>query len=656
MQKSISRKIIALSLALIMIFSSAILLIGCDVSDKGNGGSDSGGGTPSGGQSSGSGNGGSDSGGGTGAFPSKPEIEDYHDKIKVPEYKDYGRTTVKFENVVYSRPDFDAAINGFNRVIAIIEANELSFEEQVAAIEGLEPIYSNVLTMNSLASLNNSKNTSDAYWNGEFAYNSEKYPSFAKKVEDMFVAAANSPLAERFEDEYFGEGLIEQYKDGGRYSDRAVELFEKEAELEASFSSLSTATVEITVNEKTDTVDNLLDYFREEFGSTSKEYNTAYTVCMQEYEYKVDDISKSLLVELIRTRKLIATELGDDSFITYAYEALGRDYTPEQMSKFLDDVAEFVVPVFTELYSFVFYPYFYPYDEAKRHEPTKQTLDALVNNGYSYLCEVDSELADIYRYMLQFDLYDIEKERTNRDEGAFTTYLYDYEAPYLFMTAYGDITDYSTLYHEFGHFADYYVNYDSPTSIDQSEVSSQGLEYIMLHFLEGKLSESDARYVMYNAMYTVLEVLLYQGFYARFEELAYSLPYEQITEANLNLAVATAAEEFALNSDVVNSISYVFIPHIFLYPFYVQSYCTSVIPAVELYFMEDEAVGTGLAAYKKLIDRNGSVQTFAEAIVEAGLSSPFADGVLRDIADKIHFAVLGFHYYKSESTAGGAAA
>ena len=642
MQNSILKKIIALSVALVILFSSVTLLIGCEIAGNetengSSGGSEAGEGT---------------SGGGSGNSADNPppsSDENYHDKIIVPEYKNYPRATVSFKDVVYKRPDYDAARISIDNTISVIKENAVAFESQIISIESIESICSNVLTMHSLSNVYNSKDTSNKFWNDEFAYNSEEYPSFAQKMEDIFVAAANSPHAQRFEDEYFGEGLIERYKDGGKYTDEMVSLMETEASLEADYSSISTASIEITFKGKVDTVKNHIDYYRELYGATSKEYNTAYTLCMQEYEYTVDALYRALLVELIKTRKLIAAELGDESYIGYAYESSGRDYTPEEMSRLLDDISEFAVPVFLELYSFVFYPYFYPYDESKRVKPTAQSLDTLVNGAYNHLSEMDSELADIYRYMLQFGLFDIEKNKENRQEGAYTAYLHDYEAPYMFMNAEGNITDYSTLFHEFGHFADYYVNLGSEASLDQSEVSSQGLEYIMLHFLEGKLSKADSQYMMYNAMFRALETLLYQGFYARFEQLAYALSYEEITEKNLNSAVAEAAEQFALNADVVNDISYVFIPHVFLYPFYVQSYCTSIIPSLELYFMEDDTFGSGLAAYKRVINRASSVTTFEKTLKDAGLSSPFERGVVRDVADKIHFAVLGFHFYDNDN-------
>ena len=199
--------------------------------------------------------------------------------------------------------------------------------------------------------------------------------------------------------------------------------------------------------------------------------------------------------------------------------------------------------------------------------------------------------------------------------------------------------------HEFGHFADGFINDGDDTSIDQQEISSQGLEYIMLHHLSGILPESDIKYLKYLSLCSAMEVLLFQGFYARFEEIAYALPYDMITKENLDKAIATAAEEFGLNTEYVNDISIAFIPHIFLYPFYVQSYCASIVPALQLYFLEDEESGKGLEAYKMIIDRTENDLTFKETLELAGLPSVFEDGALRNLSDKIYYSITGSHYY-----------
>ncbi|MBE6635768.1 MAG: hypothetical protein E7617_06210 [Ruminococcaceae bacterium] len=625
-----AKRIAALILTIALLCSSFTLLISCQTTG-GNTDVGSSGGTNN--------NGGADAGDNSGAA----ENEDYRDKITVPEYKEYDRRTVKFSEMKFERPDFAAVIGGFDRVIELIKANEISFEEQIAAIEEIEAPYSLVRSMYAFTNIYNSIDSSDEFWNPQFTYITTNYPTFAGKVEDMFEAAANSPHAERFEKEYFGEGLIENYKDGGTLTEAMIQLWKTEEQLEADYSSISTATVEITYKNQTDTVDRILAFHKDKYGEKSTEYITAFTYCMQEYQKISKEKSRSIYIDLFKVRSLIATELGDDSYMTYAYKSHARDYEPEKIERFLKDIADYIIPVYSTLSYFVFNPFF------ETTEQSKLELHTLVNNCYSTLKKNDQDLADIFAYMLQFELFDIETEKLNRQDGAFTTYIDDYDAPFIFMTASGKSEDYSTLYHEFGHFVDAFINDNGTTSIDQKEVSSQALEYIMLHYMEDILSDSDMRYLTYKKLSSAMETLIYEGFYARFEALAYDLPYDAINEENLNKLIVKAAEEFKLNTKYVNDISVTFIPHIFLYPFYVQSYCTSLVPALQLYLMPTEN-GESLLAYKSIIDRSEEDMTFEETIVAAGLSSPFESGVLQKIADEIHFIITGSHFFKNNGS------
>ncbi len=633
MRRGILNKIFSLLLILALTLSVTVSLAGCAMTGDGNG--DMGG--SNGGEQSGEDNSNGQANGDTSG------ISDNLDKIIVPEYKEYPRKTVNFSEIVYKRPDFDKINNAFQEVIDIINENSIPYEEQLAKIEALEEDYENVLTMYQLANIYNSKKASEVFWNTEFSYVSENYPAFAKSIEDLYVCAANSPNAEKFENDYFGSGLIDEYKDGGILSENMVKLWSDEEALEAKYSSISTATVTVTYKGKEATVDNILSEYLEKYGENSKEYLAAYSACMQEYEDKSTVLFREIFIDLIKIRKLIADELGYASYKTYAYESYGRDYSEAEAEAFIDDIAEFAVPVYQTLNFYVFDSYF------NTTLPSKTTIDKVINNSYKAISTVDGELADIYNYMLLFNLYDIELSKVNRQEGAFMTYLDAYDAPFIFMSSEGNILDYSSLIHEFGHFVDAYINFNSQTSIDQSEISSQGLEYLMMIYLSESLSAKDMQYLTYSMLSGALETLIFQGFYARVEELIYAIPYENITEEALNEAVVTAAREFGLNEEYVNDISVAFIPHIFLYPFYVQSYCTSVIPALELYFMEINEKGSGLEAYKMIIDRTESDLSLIETIESAGLESPFKSGAVRDIADKIYFKIIGSHFYGNEN-------
>ena len=633
MQKKAVQRILSLLLALLLVFTSSITLIGCSMygssdpseDDLWNGEDDSKG-DPS---------------------DVKPG-DDYHDKLVVPAYKEYDRRAIKFNEIVYARPNYDATISAIESVTAIIKANSISFDDQIKEIEALEEPYEQVITMYAFANINNSKDAS-TYWSDEFAYVTSNYPKFAKAIEDMFVAAANSPHAEKFEEEYFGDDLIEEYKDGGIYTENMVKLWADEEGLESQYSSLSTATVRITYMDTTDTVDNILNLYLKKYGINSTEYVRAEAFCMAEYEKVTEDTSKSILVDLFKVRKLIANELGHSSYSEYGYEALGRNYSAEKASALLTSISANVLPVYLRLSEEVFGSYF------KTNAPNKVKLDTLVNNGYKIVENMDESLLDIYSYMLQYGLFDIELTAVNRQDGAFTAYLNSYDSPFIFMSADGYISDYSTLMHEFGHFADGFINYGEDASIDRQEISSQALELLSLRYMNGILDESDIKYLQYSSMYSALETLLFQGFYARFEELAYAIPYDQISEETLNSAVVLAAYEFGLNTAYVNDITVAFIPHIFLYPFYVQSYCTSLIPALQFYFMEIDEAGSGVEAYKAYIDRNETDYDFEESLESAGLTSPFLENTVQEIVAKIYYEITGSRY-SPEGVGGGSAA
>ena len=232
-----------------------------------------------------------------------------------------------------------------------------------------------------------------------------------------------------------------------------------------------------------------------------------------------------------------------------------------------------------------------------------------------------------------------------------------YDAPYTFITAYESTTDYSTLFHEFGHFAEFFINYRSDASLDANEVSSQGLEYIMLNHLGDFVSNKDKKYLKYTALEGALTTLIFQGFYARFEDIAYRIPESDISKETLDRAVAAAARDFSLNDEVLCDVSYVNIPHIYISPMYVQSYCTSVIPSLDLYFKESKQSGSGVELYKSYLHLMGEDVTFTEALDRIGLASPFDEGVTLRIADAIYYEIVGTHFYgqDNDSNLGNAA-
>ena len=564
--------------------------------------------------------------------------------IKVPEYKDYLRGTKNFDELVYSRPDISGAISIFNSLSVMIEENAIPYEEQLKNLDAANEAYENVTTMNAIATIFNYKDTTNEFWLAEYHYITTNYPDFSQSIENLFVSAANSPHAESFEKDFFGAEL-EEYKDGGIYSDNVVALMKAEAELEAEYSSISGASITISYEGRTDTYDNILAYYKTKYGEGSTEYLRAKTLCDALYQNEASKIEANLLVELIKARKLISDALGYDSYEKFAYETLYHDYEPKKMQEFINAVTEYVLPVYFSLSRELFSPYVYDYEKTMSGYKTEKST--LINTLYDVYTKADKTLGEAYSYMLQHSLYDIEEKSNNRFSTSFTTYIDSNESPFIFITLENSILDYSTLAHEFGHFIDEYVNYGQGSSLDTLELSSQGLELLTLTRLNEVLDEKTYHYLLYTKLDDILSTVIFQSFYASFEINAYKLKYEDITLENLNAVVSATAKSFGLSSSC-NSVEYVAIPHIFLYPFYVQSYATSAMAALEIYTLEAKNPGSGFEIYSELTYRGDSEATFEEILSSHGLSSPFNKLELKNVLNELHYVALGAYFYKSQ--------
>ena len=230
------------------------------------------------------------------------------------------------------------------------------------------------------------------------------------------------------------------------------------------------------------------------------------------------------------------------------------------------------------------------------------------------------------------------------------TYIWDYELPFVFVNPEGSNYDALSFAHEFGHFTDNYLNFGSSASLDLAEVSSQGLEYLTLLALKDKLKNTEYRYLEYNQLAIAMETLLNQGIIAAAEHYIYSLALEDINEENLNAAVAYAWDT-VVGGQTTLTYGDLIMVHTVEYPFYVQSYCSSLTATFEIFFAEAEKKGEGLKIYKELIDRGEEEKGYEEILSDAGLSSPFEEDLLKLLADKIYCYVTGDHYFKEYENA-----
>lgn len=570
------------------------------------------------------------------------------EEIYVPPLSENAKEAVSLSNIVYVRPNPEELMHKTELLTKEIGEKSVEYNRIIESILSIDKEYSSFSTMLTYAMLKNSADSADSFYAAEYEYLRTASPSLTRAIEDLFVAAANSEFAEKLEEDIFWNGFVEDYADGTIYNDELVAILENEAELESNYFSLSTSTVLITYGGKTDTYDNILTALKEKYAEGSVELAKATEKCEKLYDEALKKESTNIYIELVKVRRTLADTLGYDSYAQYAYDILGHGYTEAEMSGLITDISKYAIPVYSALSAKAFGGYF------KTHKSPALDKGRCINNIYKALNKADPFISEVYAYMLNCGLYDVESKKQNRLPGAFTTYLYDLRSPYLFATTDGDVGDYLTLTHEFGHFYDYYVNDTSVASLDLMEVSSTGLELLLLSYIGDSITEGEYKYLYYSEMRAILEMLIFQAYYAKLESMIYALPYGEITKEKLDILTVEAAEYMHLNPEYFNSIDSILIYHLIMEPFYVQSYCTSTISSLDIFFIECDEPGAGVNAYITLIDRQGG-DDFITELGRADLPSPMRKNAVKELVDEIYYSIIGSYYFVNNSDQNNAA-
>ena len=188
-----------------------------------------------------------------------------------------------------------------------------------------------------------------------------------------------------------------------------------------------------------------------------------------------------------------------------------------------------------------------------------------------------------------------------------------------------------TFAHEFGHFCNDYASGGSVAGIDVAEIFSQGMEYLSLCYVEHDPDLTQLK--LYGCLCTFVE----QAMYASFEHQVYLLEGEELTAENVYALYEQTGKAYGFDSWGWDSRDFVLIPHFFTNPMYVVSYVVSNDAALQLYQLEKEEAGRGLAVYEENLSSMES--DFLAFLESAGLESPFAEGRLDEVKKTLEEAL-----------------
>ena len=300
---------------------------------------------------------------------------------------------------------------------------------------------------------------------------------------------------------------------------------------------------------------------------------------------------KELYIEMVNTNNALARACGYDNYAEYAYAVeYRRDYTVDDALRLQEAIVRDYVPVYQAYLadSLDVDLVYQVFDE------NNDASEVKLANVRKCVALVSPALTEAVDYLQRNSLYDIAAVKTYAN-GAFTMEIPSYNDAFMVIAPEGDVTDYQTLIHEFGHFNHMYhapsnafVSNDVP---DVQETMSQALELLCCGAYDELCpgyGEALAAYVIYDKAQTVREAFAIN----EAEYRAYTTP--DVTPEKIDAIWADVREKYRMPQE---DESWMATSHIFSKPFYYIGYGTSALAALSLYVEAQDDFASAATKY-----------------------------------------------------------
>ena len=552
----------------------------------------------------------------------------------------------KFSELVYTRPDIAALADSIRDYTAAL-AKAKSFEETRDLFLSHTAKMSEFFTMYTIASVRNSVDTRDAFYEAEIEYLDGESPKLDLIMRDASEALLVSPFRAEMEAE-FGTLYFKNLDIQKQFADeRIVDDRVQESKLCQRYSKITAnATIEFRGEEQN--FYGLLKFMESTDRDTRREAFTAWAELYSRIAPELDAIYD----EMVQLRHSMAQKLGFASYTEMSYLQSQRyDYTAEDVARFRAQVKEIITPAVAKLreqqVKNLGIDKLRYYDEALIY-PNGNPLpigdkDELVAKAHKMYREMSAETAEFFDCMVENELFDLET-RPGKMPGGYCTDLTAYKVPFIFSNFNGTSADVDVLTHEAGHaFESYTALRTQPISSmafstsEINEIHSMAMEHFAYPWMELFFGADADRY-RYAHLVGALSVIPYMVCVDEFQHRVYADP--NMTAAERRTVWHEIEREYMPwrdydgNEFLEQGGFWMQKQHIFIYPFYYIEYALAQMGAFEFYGRSKVDRTEAWNAYLELCRKGGSIGYF-DLLASAGLSNPFAEGTVAKIISSI---------------------
>ena len=499
----------------------------------------------------------------------------------------------------------------------------------------------------SLCYIRYSCNTADEYYVKEHEYFDEIGPEVSALLTEISNALLASPYRAELEKVlgpvYFRYREVESKA----MSPEIVEDMIEENKLCSEYSKLM-AGLEFQFRGETYSRAALAGFFKDDDRATRKEAYEVFGKKMLEVAPQLDDIYD----RMVKVRDRMAKKLGYKNFVELGYYRMNRvSYGQKEVETFRKNVLESWVPSNSRLRlenakdlgldKFMFYDdgVIIPGGDPR---PTggKEEIFQAAREMYH---EMSDESAAFIDLMLDNDAFDVDA-RKNKWGGGYCSEIAQYKQPFILANFNGTAGDVDVMTHEAGHAFNAFLIADNKFALEigcggmeTAETHSMSMEYFAWKYIHKFFGEDAKKYKYMHALEN-FSFIPYGTMVDAFQHIVYENP--EMTPAQRNEAWLELERKFRPHIQL-EGIPFIeegrrwqYQMHIYESPFYYIDYCLAQTAAFGFLLASQEDYDGAYARYIRLMKQGGETY-YEELLKEAEIPSPFQEGALQTLAEKV---------------------
>ena len=561
---------------------------------------------------------------------------------------------MKFSEMPYERPDLDKVKRELGALTARLKAAK-SYEEARAVFLEKEAAERHVDTLATLASIRNSIDTRDEFYDGEMNFWNAAGPELEEYDKAWTAAMLASPFRKDFAAEYGDLMFVNAEIELKTFAPEIVPQLQRENDLTQEHQKLI-ASAKVPFEGKTYTLAQMGPF---QSDADDARRLAAWKAVGQWYKDNQPELDR-IYDELTHLRDEMGRKLGYEGYTPLGYYRMKRNcYTKEDVESFRAAVRKYLVPLADRVFRAqaqrigVAYPLSYADNALKFRSgnPRPQgTADDIIAQGKKFYDELSPETSEFFQTMLDNDLMDV-LATEGKAGGGYCTGIMDYKVPFIFANFNGTQGDVEVVTHEAGHAFACWMNRDRvPGSyvwpgMEACEVHSMSMEFMAWPWTEGFFGPDTKKY-LYSHLAGALTFIPYGTLVDHFQHEVYANP--DMTPAQRHAVWKELQGQYMpwvrLDGDIpffADGEAWQRQSHIYGAPFYYIDYCLAQTVALELWALlqkDREAAWEKYMAYTK----QGGSRTFTELLENAGLDTPFDEKCLREVCETASAWLDGF--------------